>query len=135
MNETDAKTTSGPRITLSRVMEAAKYIPTLVSVMSALHTAFKIAQALRPSAPLVRIGSPRRGGRHVLGSLALVGAGVAVGTGLGIILAPGSGPKTLRRIRRRIDEIIGAQDRTSVLPVTAPPAPAPKNGTASVHHA
>ena len=133
MNERDETTKGDAKSTLSRVMVGAKYVSTLVGLLSGLHSAVKLLQAFRPRDPLSRIGLPRRRGHHVLGSIALVGAGVAVGTGIGMILAPASGAKTLRKIRRRIDEITGEEDRTSTRAVYASPARAPKNGTAATH--
>jgi hypothetical protein len=134
MNERTENTGKDLKSALSWAIVGAKHVSSLVGLLSGLAGAVKLLQSFRGKDTLSSIRGPRRAPAGLLGSLALVGAGVAVGTGIGLFLAPASGAKTLRKIRRRIDEITGDEDRTFERDRSASPMKGAKNGSASAHH-
>ena len=126
MNDMNEKTRTDSKSALSWAMEGAKYVSSLAGVLSGLAGAVKLVQSFR--SPLSHVGLQRRARTPLLGSLALLGAGVAVGAGLGLILAPASGAKTLRKIRRRIDEITGEEEGSPKAAPSQAPMKSMKNG-------
>lgn len=134
MNETNEQTRSVLKNLPAWTMEHAKQISSVVGLISAAASAVKVLKTLSGGAAL--LGFPRRGSRHLLGSLALLGAGVAVGTGIGLFVAPSSGAKTLRRVRQRIDALTGQKEHTPQRNAGEPRGKngSMKNGTASAHH-
>lgn len=114
MSETTSETnenTGAPKSALGWAMAAAQHASTVLGVVSGVAGAWKLVESVRAMDRLPRLRFWRREGVGLVGSFALLGAGVAVGAGLGLMLAPASGAKMRRRIRRRIDELAGEDMR------------------------
>lgn len=122
---------------LSFVQEHGPKLALALRVVEGVVTVLKVARVARVASPLLRLGLGKKAS-SVLGTLALVGGGAAVGAGLGVLFAPGSGQKTRRSLRRKIEEITGDDEREPVVaeaPRTEPGKQGRtlKNGVA--HHA
>lgn len=87
------------------VAEHGKQITLALNVAQGLATTLKVVQTLRGAGPLLRIGGRR--GPGLLGTMAMIGGGAAIGAGVGILFAPASGGKTRRKWARRLEELTG----------------------------